>query len=75
VYYVVPNLLSMERRYAFPPEQFRLWVALHECTHRAQFTGVPWLRPYFIAQVHDLVDSIDPDTGHLVEAVRRAVAE
>jgi coenzyme F420 biosynthesis associated uncharacterized protein len=75
VYYLGPNLLSMERRYAFPPEQFRLWVALHECTHRAQFTGVPWLRPYFIAQVHDLVDSIDPDSGHLLEAVRRAAAE
>ncbi len=75
VYYVGPNLVTMERRYAFPPEQFRLWVALHECTHRAQFTGVPWLRPYFLEQVHALVGSIDPDSDHLVEAIKRVVAD
>lgn len=75
VYYVGPNLLSLERRYAFPPEQFRLWVALHECTHRAQFTGVPWLRPYFLSQVHDLVGSIDPDSDHLLDTLKRVVAE
>jgi len=75
VYYVGPNLLGMERRYAFPPEEFRLWVALHECTHRAQFTGVPWLRPYFIEQVHDLLGSVDPDGGDLVANLRRAVTE
>jgi len=75
VYYVGPNLLAMERRYALPPEQFRLWVALHECTHRAQFTGVPWLRPYFLAQVHELLDSVDADGARLAESVRRTVAE
>ena len=32
------------RSHSFPPEQFRMWVALHEVTHRTQFTGVPWLR-------------------------------
>ena len=75
VYYVGPNLLAMERRYAFPADEFRLWVALHECTHRAQFTGVGWLRPYFIAQVHELLDSVDPEATHLAESVRRAVAD
>lgn len=75
VYYVGPNLLAMERRYAFPSEEFRLWVALHECTHRAQFTGVDWLRPYFIAQVHELLDSVDPDSAHLLDALKRTVSE
>ena len=46
VYYVGPNVLALEKRYAFPPQEFRLWLALHEVTHRAQFTGVPWLRPH-----------------------------
>lgn len=41
--YSLPNLMAMEKRYGFPPREFRLWVALHECTHRAQFCGVPWL--------------------------------
>ncbi|MGD9752451.1 MAG: zinc-dependent metalloprotease [Acidimicrobiia bacterium] len=75
VYYVGPNLLTLERRYAFPPEQFRLWVALHECTHRAQFTGVPWLRHYFLEQVHELVGSIDPDADHLLDTLKRVMAE
>ncbi len=75
VYYVGPNLLTMERRYAFPAEEFRLWVALHECTHRAQFTGVGWLRPYFISQVHELLDSVDPEATQLTESLRRAVSD
>lgn len=36
---------------AFPAAEFRLWVALHECTHGAQFAAVGWLRGYFHAQV------------------------
>lgn len=73
VYYVGPNVLKIERRYGFPPEEFRLWIALHECTHRAQFTGVPWLRPYFLTQVEALLDAVDPDPGHLVEVARKIV--
>ena len=30
VYYVGPNVVAIERRYAFPPDDFRLWLALHE---------------------------------------------
>ena len=48
VYYVGPNVLALEKRFAFPPQEFRLWLALHEVTHRAQFTGVPWLREHYL---------------------------
>ena len=51
VYYVGPNVLALEKQFAFPPAQFRLWLALHEVTHRAQFTGVPWLREHFLGLV------------------------
>ena len=34
-----------------PPRDFRLWIAIHEVTHRAQFTGVPWMKPYFLSLV------------------------
>jgi len=72
VYYVGPNILALERRYAFPPAEFRLWLALHEVTHRAQFTGVPWLRPYFLELVEQTVSSVGPDPARLSEAVGRA---
>jgi len=72
VYYVGANVLGLEKRYAFRPRDFRLWIALHEVTHRAQFTGVPWLRDYFLSQVHALVGGIEPDPGMLFSAVGRA---
>lgn len=74
VYYVGPNVLSLEKRYAFPPREFRLWLALHEVTHRAQFTGVPWLREHFLGLVEETVASVDPDPKRFAEAMGR-VAE
>ncbi|MGQ0616279.1 MAG: zinc-dependent metalloprotease [Acidimicrobiia bacterium] len=71
VYYVGPNILALEKRYGFPPREFRLWLALHEVTHRAQFTGVPWLRPHFLSLVERSVDAVDPDPKRVIEALRR----
>jgi len=73
VYYVGPNILSLEKRFAFPPREFRLWIALHEVTHRAQFTGVPWMREHFISLVEGSVAAADPDPKRFVEALKRAV--
>ncbi len=72
VYYVGANVLGLEKRFAFRPRDFRLWIALHEVTHRAQFTGVPWLRDYFLAQVHELMIGIEPDPGIVFAAIGRA---
>lgn len=71
VYYVGPNVMALEKKHAFPPEEFRLWLALHECTHRAQFTGVPWLREHFLSLVNETLDAVDPDPQVLREAVSR----
>ncbi|MGH3117156.1 MAG: zinc-dependent metalloprotease [Gaiellales bacterium] len=75
VYFVGPNILELERRHRFPKRDFRLWLALHEVTHRLQFEAVPWLRPY----VGDLVDSylgtIELDARKLLERLRRALDE
>jgi coenzyme F420 biosynthesis associated uncharacterized protein len=75
VYYVGPNVLALEKRFGFPPREFRLWLALHEVTHRAQFTGVPWLRPHFLSLVDGVIGSIDPDPGRISKAMRQAVDE
>ena len=71
VYYVAPNVVSLERRYAFEPREFRLWLALHEVTHRAQFTGVPWLREHFLGLVESTMDSVDPDPQRFMAALQR----
>ncbi|MFM9745482.1 zinc-dependent metalloprotease, partial [Streptomyces brasiliscabiei] len=40
------------------PEDFRLWVCLHERTHRVQFAAAPWLREHMIEQIDELADSL-----------------
>jgi coenzyme F420 biosynthesis associated uncharacterized protein len=69
VYYVGPNVLGLEKRYAFRPRDFRLWIALHELTHRAQFTGVPWLRPYFLSLVEQSLSLVEPDPTRLLRVI------
>ena len=75
VYYVGPNIIDLEDRFGFEPRQFRLWIALHEVTHRLQFTGVPWLRPHFLGLVSSLVEGVDPDPRRLLDALKRAVSQ
>jgi coenzyme F420 biosynthesis associated uncharacterized protein len=75
VYYVGANVIGLEKRFAFRPHDFRLWIALHELTHRAQFTGVPWLRGYFLDLVDRSLGMVDPDPKRLVQALTRAAEE
>ncbi len=75
VYYVGGNVLALEKRFAFRPRDFRLWIAIHEVTHRAQFTGVPWMKGYYLSLVESALSSIDPDPRRLVQALARAADE
>ena len=68
---VAPNIVKVERELKADPTDFRLWVCLHESTHRLQFTTVPWLRDYFTSLVAEFADKADTDP---TELVRRAVA-
>ena len=70
VYYVGPNILAIEKKFAFDPRQFRLWLALHELTHRSQFTGVPWLRPRFLDLVNQMLDEVDPDPDRIKQGLQ-----
>jgi coenzyme F420 biosynthesis associated uncharacterized protein len=73
---VAPNIVHTERELGVDPTDFRLWVCLHEETHRVQFTAVPWMRDHLQGQIDDLVGGVDVDPGallaRLVEAARRA---
>ena len=73
VYYVGPNVAAIEKRFAFPPRDFRLWLALHEVTHRAQFTGVPWMRQHFLDLVGETMEDVDPDPQRFIDGIRRLV--
>ncbi len=70
---VGPNVLALEKRFAFPPREFRLWLALHELTHRMQFTGVPWMRQHYVELVHQLLDDVDADTVRVLKLMRDIV--
>jgi coenzyme F420 biosynthesis associated uncharacterized protein len=74
VYYVGPNVLAVEKRFGFSPREFRLWLALHEVTHRAQFTGVPWMRDHFMSLTHQVLESVDPDPSRLTAAAKALIA-
>ncbi|MHB1711072.1 MAG: zinc-dependent metalloprotease [Acidimicrobiales bacterium] len=75
VYFVGPNVVAIEQRYGFEPREFRLWLALHEVTHRCQFTAIPWMRQYFLSLVEEGLGSFDPDPTRLAEALRRLTEE
>jgi coenzyme F420 biosynthesis associated uncharacterized protein len=72
--FVGANILQMERSQQLRPDEFRMWIALHESAHRAQFVGVPWLRPYFFGLVTELVDASVPEPGRLGRLVQDLVA-
>ena len=75
VSYVGPNIVAVETQYGFEPSEFRLWLALHEVTHRLQFTAVPWLRDHFVGLVTELLGPLSGDPAGLAEMVRRAAEE
>ena len=55
--------------------QFRLWLALHEVTHRCQFTAIPWMRDDFVSLVEEGIGSLEPDPSRFAEALRRMTEE
>ena len=73
VYYVGANVAALEKRFAFPERDFRLWLALHEVTHRAQFTGVPWMRDHFLSLVNSTMDDVAPDPKRFIDGLQRVV--
>ena len=75
IWIVGANLLSMERRLGFVPEDFRKWVIIHELTHRAQFSGNPWLKDHFMDSVRNLLGSISIDAKAFVNELRKSTVE
>lgn len=69
---VAPNIVHVERELEVDPHDFRLWVALHEETHRTQFTGVPWLRDHLRGEIQSFLEETDVDPMTVLERLREA---
>ncbi|MBT2440404.1 zinc-dependent metalloprotease [Streptomyces sp. ISL-36] len=69
---VAPNIVHVERELAVDPHDFRLWVCLHEETHRTQFTAVPWLRDHLQGEIQSFLGATEVDPSTVVERLREA---
>ncbi|OBH65107.1 hydrolase [Mycobacterium intracellulare] len=63
---VYPNVIAVERQLRIEPSDFRLWVCLHEVTHRVQFTANPWLPDYMSQALGLLTRDAGDDLGEVV---------
>ena len=70
---VAPNVVAIERSLGVLPVDFRLWVCLHEVTHRVQFTAVPWMKQHMRSEVAALGDTLDTDPSALRERLSDAI--
>ena len=70
---VAPTIVQVERSLGVASDDFRLWVCLHEETHRAQFGAVPWLRDHLLGLVASFAEVSDLSAGEMLRALARAV--
>ncbi|MFE9253882.1 zinc-dependent metalloprotease [Streptomyces sp. NPDC006879] len=69
---VAPNIVHVERELDVDPHDFRMWVCLHEETHRTQFTAVPWLRDHLEGEIQSFLSQTDVDPMTVLERLREA---
>lgn len=74
---VAPTIVQVEQQLQVESRDFRLWVCLHEETHRVQFGAVPWLGGYIASLVNEFIEASDlsfNDTLRRVTAVMGSIA-
>ncbi len=69
LYLVVPNVESFAADNGLDPRQVRLWVALHEVTHQAEFAQ-PWTRTHLVRLVTDYLDGLDLDPAAMSDKLQ-----
>ena len=69
---VAPNIVHVERELDADPHDFRLWVCLHEETHRVQFTAVPWMTDHLRSEMDSIIGAVQTDPSELLgDAVKK----
>ena len=71
---VAPNIVTAERNLGLDPWSFRLWVCLHEQTHRVQLATVPWLEPLIRSDLQEFFEAADVDVATVRERLGTAVS-
>ena len=69
LYLVVPNVEAFAAENRLDARQVRLWVALHEVTHQAEFAK-PWVRPAFVELITRYLDGLELDPTSLTEKLQ-----
>ncbi len=72
---VAPNVVHVERELSVDAGDFRLWVCLHEQTHRLQFAASPWLSGHVTDQISELTGDLLAEPGQFLARLRGASAE
>jgi len=70
---VAPNIVHVESELSVDSRDFRLWVCLHEETHRVQFTAVPWMKEHIQGEIDRLVSAVDLDPARVAAVLGDAV--
>jgi coenzyme F420 biosynthesis associated uncharacterized protein len=65
LYYVEPNIVTIEKTLGLPKEDFRMWLALHETTHAFEFEAHPWLRDHFNGLLDNYFEFLKQDAEKL----------
>lgn len=63
---VYPNVIAVERQLRVRPADFRMWVCLHEVTHRVQFRANPWLADHMSDALAVLTEDASDDLTQVV---------
>ena len=62
--FVIANIATFERDWSLAPTDFRTWIAIHEVTHRFEFSR-PWAEPRFRELLLDFLSTLTLDVEGL----------
>lgn len=72
---VAPNVAQIGRQLGVDERDFRMWVCLHEETHRLQFTAVPWMRQHLQGLLGEFIDATQIDASALSRLLEDGIRE
>ncbi|GAB3850474.1 zinc-dependent metalloprotease [Nesterenkonia populi] len=64
-----PNVVTIAEELNVERDDFRLWVCLHEQTHRVQFAAAPWLADHLRGKITELSASTMAEADSLPERI------